>query len=244
MSRRARWIYRDMLDCYYDTERPLPKEMDILMDMLGAEGDEDRNIIERHLRFKFVESEDGYRHPVCDAVIAEYHSKAETARANGRKGGRPKAKQNKPSGFQSGSNQDAISNQDESGLKTNHKPLTTNHNIKPSCHQSADDGGVQAIKSSERIPFQQIADVYNEVCGSHLPQCLKLTDKRKAAIRKVWNLDVQGEKVFQDLAAWGDYFRECLKNPHWIGRNDRGWRADIEFLCRESTVLKLLESIV
>lgn len=126
MSRKARWIYRDMLDAYYDTERPLPADMDILCDMLGVEDEEERKIVERHLRFKFEASEDGYVHPVCESVIAEYRAKADVARANGKRGGRPRNNPEKPSGFPSGSDSVAICNQDESGLKTNHKPITNN----------------------------------------------------------------------------------------------------------------------
>lgn len=126
MSRQARWIYRDMLDIYYDTESPLPTDIDVLLDMLGVESADEKAIVEKHLRFKFSESESGYTHEVCDKVITEYRAKAETARGNGRLGGRPKGKQNKPSGFQSGSNPVATDNPVETGSKTNHKPLTNN----------------------------------------------------------------------------------------------------------------------
>lgn len=127
MSRLSRWIYRDMLDVYYDTEKPLPMDTEMLCDMIGVEVDEEIKVVERLLRFKFVKCEDGYRHDRCDCEIAAYHQKAATARANGKAGGRPKkaaATDNKPSGFQSGSNSDADSNQAESGSKTNQEPIT------------------------------------------------------------------------------------------------------------------------
>ncbi|MFB4400143.1 hypothetical protein ACYST8_18955 [Pseudomonas inefficax] len=34
----------------------------------------------------------------------------------------------------------------------------------------------------------------------------------------------------------------CLANKHWVGQNDRGWTADIEFLTRQDKVLKVLEA--
>lgn len=135
MSRQARWIYRDMLDIYYDTESPLPADIDVLLDMLGIESQDEKAIVEKHLRFKFSESEEGYTHEVCDKVITEYRAKAETARGNGRLGGRPKGKQNKPSGFQSGSDPVATANPVETGLKTNHKPLTINQEPKEDQNQ-------------------------------------------------------------------------------------------------------------
>ena len=89
MSRQARWIYRDLLDIYYDTEQPLSLDLDVLCDQLGVESDEERRIVERLLRFKFTKGDDGYSHAICDPVIADYHINATTAQANGKLGGRP-----------------------------------------------------------------------------------------------------------------------------------------------------------
>jgi phage replication O-like protein O len=100
----------------------------------------------------------------------------------------------------------------------------------------------QAAAKVDRIPYQRIADMYNEICGAHLPGCAKLTDKRKRNIRKCWNMDIGGEKPFRTSEFWRAYFSDCLRDAHWVGHNDRGWRADIDFVTRESSVLKVLES--
>ena len=126
MSRQARWIYRDMMDIYYDTEQPLPLDLDHLFDMLGAESGDEKSIVERHLKFKFEKSDDGYRHEICDKTIAEYHAKAVTARENGKLGGRPKHSKNKPSGFPSGSNPVPSPNPDLTGSEANQEPITNN----------------------------------------------------------------------------------------------------------------------
>lgn len=105
------------------------------------------------------------------------------------------------------------------------------------------DGESETRKPASRIPYQQIADLYNRVCGEVLPQCLKLNAKRKVAIRKVWNMEIQGEYLFRDLDSWEGYFNDCLTSRHWTGHNDRNWRADIDFLLRESSVLKVLEAM-
>ena len=126
MSRQARWIYRDMMDIYYDTEQPLPLDLDHLFDMLGAESVDEKSIVERHLKFKFDKSDDGYRHEICDKTIAEYHAKAVTARENGKLGGRPKHSKNKPSGFPSGSNPVPNPNPDLTGSEANQEPRTKN----------------------------------------------------------------------------------------------------------------------
>lgn len=130
MTRHARWIYRDMMDVYYDAEKPLSIDLDVLCDQLGVMENGERAIVERLLRFKFIKSEDGYRHEICDQVIAEYHAKAEIAKANGKLGGRPpkaKAKQKEPSGFPSGYDPVASGVADLTGSEANQEPITKNH---------------------------------------------------------------------------------------------------------------------
>jgi phage replication O-like protein O len=107
--------------------------------------------------------------------------------------------------------------------------------------QDASTPGQPETAKAERIPFSRIQELYNRICGDRLPQCLKLNDKRKANIRKCWNLDINGEKPFRKGEFWEGYFNDCLTNPHWTGANDRGWRAHLEFLTREENVLRVLE---
>lgn len=83
--------------------------------------------------------------------------------------------------------------------------------------------------------------VYNEICVPVLSEALKLDDKRKRNIRKCWAMEVAGSYPFKSGEFWRQYFTDCLLDPHWTGSNDRGWKADIEFLTRETTVLKVLE---
>lgn len=94
----------------------------------------------------------------------------------------------------------------------------------------------------DRIPYGRIVEIYNEVCGGLLPQCMKLTEKRRRLIRGCWNLEVNGIYPFRKSEFWTAYFHDCLANKHWIGQNDRGWTADIEFLTRQDKVLKVLEA--
>jgi len=96
---------------------------------------------------------------------------------------------------------------------------------------------------AERIPFAKIQEIYNRVCSGVLPECLKLSDDRKRNIRKCWNLEFNGGYPFRKGEFWEGYFNDCLENRHWCGGNDRGWRADIEFLTRVKSVLKVLEGV-
>lgn len=95
---------------------------------------------------------------------------------------------------------------------------------------------------ADRVPYNRIREIYNRVCGNVLPRCAKLNDKRRSLIKKCWNFDLDGTLPFRTEDFWEGYFNDCLTNPHWIGQNDRNWKADIEFLTRESSVLRVLEA--
>ncbi|MNJ32044.1 Bacteriophage replication protein O [compost metagenome] len=95
----------------------------------------------------------------------------------------------------------------------------------------------------DKIPYGRIVAIYNDVCGGKLPQCIKVTEKRRKLIKGCWNLEVNGVHPFRKSEFWTAYFTDCLANKHWIGENDRGWTADIEFLTRQDKVLKVLEAL-
>lgn len=239
MSRKARWIYRDMIDVYYDTELPLPSDMDVLCDMLGIENEEERQIVERHLRFKFELTQNGYVHDVCEKVIEEYRCKADVARANGKKGGRPRKGEEKPSGFPSGSYEVPICNLEESGLKTNQEPITNNQEpFKSPCPQQAEDG--------HKFRFAEIQEAYNRICSPTLPACRAANDARKKQVKRMVDLEFNGKRPFREhgLAMWESYFADCLTNKHWCGDNDRSWRADFDFVTNSKNAIKLLERVL
>lgn len=98
-----------------------------------------------------------------------------------------------------------------------------------------------APAKQDRIPYAKIVDIYNTVCGGVLPRCLELNEKRRANIRKCWNLKIGGQFVFRTGDFWEGYFSDCLQSAHWTGNNDRGWRAHLEFLTRTENVLRVLE---
>ncbi len=92
---------------------------------------------------------------------------------------------------------------------------------------------------ADSIPYEKIAQLYNEVC-TNLPKVLnpeKLNDKRKRAIKKFWN----HSEEFQNSEYLAKYFEAANRHDFWIGNNDRGWRADIEFLMRIEQHDKLRE---
>jgi len=66
-------IYMKLIWLYYDTENPLPKNLELLTAKVNARGRQD--VVQNILNIFFYESEDYYCHTRCAQVIADYHNK-------------------------------------------------------------------------------------------------------------------------------------------------------------------------
>jgi hypothetical protein len=161
-------------------------------------------------------------------VIAEYHAKADTARANGKKGGRPKNNpvetQNNPVGFEN--------NQHETGLKTNHKPLTINQEeIKSSCDQQAESPG------ADRINYQSVTEAFGEHLAA-LPQPRDMTEKRKKAIRSI----VKRGGRYAEPDFFAKFFGYVAKSDFLMGRGAKPWHGCcFDWLVKPENFQKIIE---
>lgn len=85
----------------------------------------------------------------------------------------------------------------------------------------------------DRLPVEAFVDTYHQLCPM-LPRCLALTPKRRQHIA--------ARLRERPLAAWEPILRALAASPFHTGENDRGWRADLDWLTRNSeNGLKLLE---
>jgi len=84
-------VYRQLLDMYYLSETPIPKETQQVIRRLSARTQDEINAIEIILDEFFTLTDEGWIHKRCDMEIADYRHKAENSRNNGKKGGRPKS---------------------------------------------------------------------------------------------------------------------------------------------------------
>ena len=94
----------------------------------------------------------------------------------------------------------------------------------------------QREKSKTTIPYQQIADSYNEICGNVLPKVTKLTDKRRRAIKACI---AQGFTV-EDLYS---AFSKAVSTPFLMGKNERSWRASFDFIMKPDSLQKIIEGV-
>jgi uncharacterized protein YdaU (DUF1376 family) len=76
LNRVERSIYSDLLDLYYDTEKPLTADFDKLARRILVE-DNERGALREVLNEFFVVGEDGYHNERCDKEIGAYQRMAE-----------------------------------------------------------------------------------------------------------------------------------------------------------------------
>ena len=107
--------------------------------------------------------------------------------------------------------------------------VTWTHNKAVNKNINNKQNNKEIVKTSE---IDNIKDLYNEHCFN-LPKILKLTDKRTKAIKNIIK-KYSVEEIIQafDLANSSDFL---------IGNNDRGWKADMDFILREDKFVNILE---
>jgi uncharacterized protein YdaU (DUF1376 family) len=116
-------IYFKLINYYYDTEQPIPKETQTVIRRLRLGNYSDMVI--SVLQEFFVLEEDGWHHQRCDEEVEKYHNKAETNKKVGKLGGRPRKNNDLKSNPQE--TQTVSKDNPQVTLTKNHKPLTNNH---------------------------------------------------------------------------------------------------------------------
>lgn len=109
--------------------------------------------------------------------------------------------------------------------------ITTNNNTSSSDDKSKPE-------KTDVIDFDLVIDAYNDAVEDKLPKVSKMTPARKNAVKKL--LKEFDEPTFQSLA---NYFYDFVDKASrfYFGENDRGWRADFDYIVRITTYLKFIE---
>ena len=119
--------YRRLIELYYDTEKPLENEPKKLARLINMR--ENIAEIEAVLSDFFVLSEAGFYQSRIESEIEKFHAKADSARVNGKKGGRPKKPKQNPTETQAKPKKTQpvkSANPEKSGSKANQEPRTKN----------------------------------------------------------------------------------------------------------------------
>ncbi|WP_336975928.1 DUF1376 domain-containing protein [Brevundimonas nasdae] len=81
---------------------------------------------------------------------------------------------------------------------------------------------------------QQAFDAYNEAAEQlGLPQAAKLTESRRKGI------NARLKEAGPD--GWATVLENLAFSPHHLGQNDRGWRADLDFIIKQDRFQRFLE---
>ena len=116
-------------------------------------------------------------------------------------------------------------------------PQVDNH-VSADCQQSAakcphriGEDSIGKVKDSP-TDYAFFQKTYNEK-SSLLPKCKTMTDKRKKLAREFL-------KTFSE-EQWAEVCERANRSEFLTGSNDRGWKADIDFLLRSDKAAKILE---
>ncbi len=104
--------------------------------------------------------------------------------------------------------------------------------------------GGRNSKTSYSNLIEKIISVYNETTVDYLPKVVALTDKRRKAVRRFidfYRKQVNAVDEQDFLSAVRDYFLKATCSDFLTGNNNRGWKADFDFLTNENKALALLE---
>lgn len=219
--------YRQLMDTYYLTEKPLSLAHADLMRTHSARSADEVQAMENVLKDFFTRTDDGYIHKRCDVEIEAFHAKSCSASESAKaRWARVRAEK------------EANAMRTHSEGNANHKPITNNQEpSKSPCPQQADDG--------YRFRFAEIQEAYNRICSPALPACRAANESRRRQVKLMVDLEFNGKRPFREhgLKMWESYFTDCLTNKHWIGENDRNWRADFDFVTLPKNAIKLLERV-
>jgi len=92
------------------------------------------------------------------------------------------------------------------------------------------------IVASPRIDGQAV-EAYNRILGDALPKVTRMTSTRKSAI----NARVRDLAERSRVDWWEQYFEVVKSRGFLLGENDRGWRADFDWLLKPAHMQKILE---
>ena len=213
--------YRRLLDLYYLKDGQLYGDEAEVARQIGMR-EHVQEVTQVLQDFFCIAEDDRWAHDRCDAEMADYRRFLEKQKENGKLGGRPPKNPEKPT-----ANPDLTQTEPKKTLTTNHKPLTTNQDISSNEDMSSDDDAP--------VRPQEIIDAWNSMARRvGLSEIKVLNSKRmvslKARIREC-----------PDVETWSVALQNIERSKFLRGENDRGWKANFDFLLQPSSFTKLIE---
>ena len=224
-------IYMKLIWLYYDTEKPLLNNLLTLSIKVASRGNEE--VLSNILGMFFTLENDEWHHSRCDKEIAEYHGFIESKSKAGKASAERRLNM-KSTGVEQVLNTKAMDVQ----LTTNHKPLTTNQDIKASSAES----------KIPPCPHQAIIDIYHQTLPE-LPKVISWNKTREAHLKQRWReLFIEFEcKSTEEALDWfrNDFFQFIKNSKFLTGRTQskdrRPFLADLEWVIKPTNFTKIIE---
>lgn len=214
--------YRQLLDTYYLTEKPLALNHADLMRTHCARSADEVQAVENVLRDFFVETEEGYIHKRCDIEIEAFHAKSTSARESAKaRWDRVRAEK------------DADAMRTHSEGNANHKPITKNQEPedKSSCDQQAES------PKADRIDYGSVTSSFSEHLGA-LPQPRDMTEKRRKMVRSI----VKRGGRYAEPEFFAKFFAYVAKSDFLMGRGAKPWHGCcFDWLLKPENFQKIIE---
>ena len=122
---------------------------------------------------------------------------------------------------------------ERNALQCNNDVTNSNSNV-TSCNTEIEKEleSDKEIENRARVEYQQIADLYNEICVS-FPRLISLSEARKKAIKA--RLKQYGVDDFRRM------FEMAEGSSFLKGKNDRNWSATFDWMVKDANMAKILD---
>ena len=90
--------------------------------------------------------------------------------------------------------------------------------------------------------YRAIVDLYHEYLEDELYRVIKLTDKRKAAMRARWQEYYEKDRRCNPLYVFERLFQITSECEFLLGYSDRGWKASFDWLLEEKNMKAVLHN--
>ena len=121
-----------------------------------------------------------------------------------------------------------------------------NNDHQVSIRRASSEHKQELIKNEKEIymsiPFTEIQETYHEIL-SELPGIQKWSPARQTALKARWESGIKNQNgtPINTIQYWEELFNYSRGSEHLMGKNNRGWKANVDFIIKESSFLKIIE---
>jgi uncharacterized protein YdaU (DUF1376 family) len=213
LTRVERSIYRDMLDLYYETEKPLPDDIKAICRLVIARENEESTAVEQVLNEFFHKNCDGWAHVRCELEIEKYRNNSNQKSEAGKASAAARAAKRQQIINGRSTNAGTAVERDANVDSTNRKPQPITNNLNQDITQDKPAKKSKAVKPDldysiwPQLPDQQI-----------LNDWIAMRKAKRAPLSQTV-LDTFGGE-FKKAATFGYSVNDCLRTAiasGWTG---------------------------